>query len=152
MKIILKDNVSNLGAIGETVKVAAGYGRNYLIPRGMAVEATKGNVRQFEAERESWVKKADALKSDADGIAKALSEVELTFERKGGADEEDAGKIFGSVTTMDIEAALKEKGHEVSRKLISLEEPIKRLGEFTVSVKLHPEVTQEIKVTVEKES
>ena len=152
MKIILKDNVANLGAIGETVKVAAGYGRNYLIPRGMAVEATKGNVRQFEAERESWVKKADGLKADADGIARALADVELSFERKSGADEEDAGKIFGSVTTMDIEAALKEKGHEVPRKIISLEEPIKRLGEFTVSVKLHPEVIQEIKVTVEKES
>ena len=152
MKIILTENVTNLGAIGETVKVAAGYGRNYLIPRGMAVEATKGNSRQFEAERESWDKKAAGLKADAEGAAKKLSDVELTFERKGGADEEDAGKIFGSVTTMDIEAALKEKGHEVSRKHLHLDEPIKRLGEFTVAVKLHPEVSQQIKVKVEKES
>ena len=152
MKIILKDNVANLGAIGETVNVAPGYGRNYLIPRNMAVLATKGNIKQFEAERESWEKKAAGLKSGAEGVAKSMADLDLSFERKGGADEEDEGRIFGSVTTMDIEAALKEKGAEVSRKQIHLDEPIKRLGEFTVAVKLHPEVTCQIKVTVEKAS
>ncbi len=147
MKVILKSNVENLGGIGDTVKVASGYARNYLIPKGLAVEATKGNIRQFESEKETWMKKAARLKEDAGKLAEELSALTLSFSRRAGED----GKLFGSVTSMDIAAALKEKGYEVDRKDLLLDEPIKTLGEFTVGVKLHPEVRAELKILVEKE-
>ena len=147
MKIILKDEVPTLGAYGEVIQVADGYARNYLIPKGLGIEATVGNQRQFEAEKEAWLSKAAALKEGAAKIAEAIGKLTLSFTRKAGEDD----KLFGSVTSMDIDAALKEKLVEVDRKKILLAEPIKSLGTFPVAVKLHPEVTAEVKVEVVKE-
>ncbi len=147
MKVILKDSVPNLGDFGDQVTVADGYARNYLIPRGLAVEATKGNINQFEAEKAGYLKKAAALKEKAERLKSELEAVTLNFTRKASEEE----KLFGSVTSMDIEAALKEKGFDIDRKQILLSEPIKSLGVFNVGVKLHPEVVAEVKVWVVKE-
>ncbi len=147
MKIILKEEVSKLGSLGEVVSVADGYARNYLIPKGIAVEATRGNLRQFEAEKEELLKKVAKLKEGAEVRRKELEAVTLAFTRKAG--EED--KLFGSVTSMDIEAALKEQNIEVDKRTILLGEPIKSLGEHIVEIKLHPEVSASVKVNVEKE-
>ncbi len=147
MKIILKQDVPELGTFGEVVKVADGYARNYLIPRSFAVEATVPNMNQFEAERGAWERKALKIKGEAEGVASELEPVSLNFQRKAGEDE----RLFGSVTSMDIEAALKEKGFDIDRKHILLGEPIKKVGVFTVGIKLHRDVTGEIKVWVVKE-
>jgi large subunit ribosomal protein L9 len=147
MKVIIKQSVPSLGTFGDIVKVADGYARNYLIPRGFAVEATRGNLSQFEAERAAWEKKADKIKQEAEEFGKELEAVELSFPRKAGEDD----KLFGSVTSIDVHAALKEKGFEIDKKDILLDEPIKKLGVHTVGIKLHPEVTPNIKVWVVKE-
>ncbi|MBI5559762.1 MAG: 50S ribosomal protein L9 [Deltaproteobacteria bacterium] len=147
MKVILKDDIENLGGIGDTVKVAEGYARNYLFPRNLAVEATEGNLRQAGAEKDARGKKVARLKEDAEKLKGGLSTVELNFQRKAGEDE----KLFGSVTSMDIEAALKEKGYAIDKKNILLGEPIKALGILMVPVRLYPGVKAEIKVNVTKE-
>jgi large subunit ribosomal protein L9 len=144
MKIILRDNLDNLGILGEVVTVAPGYARNYLIPRGLAVVATKGNLNQFEAEKETWLKKAAKLKADKETIKTALEGVELSFTRKSG----EEGKLFGSVTSMDIEAALKDKGFDILRRHIIIGEQLKSVGNFTVNIKLHHEVSAEIKIEI----
>jgi large subunit ribosomal protein L9 len=147
MKVILRQDVPSVGSFGDTVKVADGYARNYLMPRGFAVEATSSNLRQFEAERVAWEKKAQKVKEQAEGFGKELEAVALNFPRKAGSDE----KLFGSVTSIDIVAALKEQGFEIDKKNIILDEPIKKLGVYTVGIKLHPKVTTYIKVWVVKE-
>jgi large subunit ribosomal protein L9 len=148
MRIILKENVPSLGSFGDIVKVADGYARNYLIPRSIAIEATKSNLAQFEAERVSWDKKAQNIKEQAEKLTQELEPLELNFPRKAGDEE----KIFGSVTSIDIEQELKKKGfNQVDKKDILLDEPIKKLGVYTVGIKLHPEVTANIKVWVVKE-
>jgi large subunit ribosomal protein L9 len=147
MKVILRQDVPSVGSFGDIVKVADGYARNYLMPRGFAVEATGRNLRQFEAERVAWEKKAQKVKEQAEGLGKELEPVTLNFPRKAASDE----KLFGSVTSIDIAAALKEQGFEIDKKNITLDEPIKKLGVYTVGVKLHPEVTTDIKVWVVKE-
>jgi large subunit ribosomal protein L9 len=147
MEILLRDDVENLGARGEVVKVRAGYGRNYLLPRGLAVQATPSNVKQIEMQRRALLKKAAADKSSAEGQASLLNNVTLTFDRKVG----EHGILFGSVTSMDIAEALGQQGYEVDRKRITLAEPIKETGEFEVPVKLHREVTATLKVVVRKE-
>lgn len=147
MRVILKDDIESLGGVGDVVKVAAGYARNYLFPMGLAAEATAGNLKHFEGVKEAVRKKTASAREDAEKLASELSTVELSFERKAGED----GRLFGSVTSMDIAAALKERGHSVDKKNILLEEPIKALGTFTVPVRLHPEVKAEFKVSVAKE-
>jgi large subunit ribosomal protein L9 len=147
MKVILKQDVPSLGTFGDVVKVADGYARNYLMPRGFAIEATNGNLRQLEAERVAWEKKAQTVKEEAERLAQEMEPLTLNFSRKAG--EED--KLFGSVTSIDIEAELKDKGFETDRKNILLHEPIKKLGIYTVGIRLHPEVTTNIKVWVVKE-
>ncbi|MBI5598151.1 MAG: 50S ribosomal protein L9 [Deltaproteobacteria bacterium] len=147
MKVILKDDMENLGGFGDTVKVADGYARNYLIPRGLAVRATTGNLRSLEAQKEARQSKMSKLKEDADRLKCAIETVSLSFSRKAGED----GRLFGSVTSMDIEGALREKGYNVDKKVILLDESIKALGDFTVTVKLHPEVKAGIKVSVAAE-
>jgi large subunit ribosomal protein L9 len=147
MKVILKQDVPSLGTFGDVVKVADGYARNYLMPRGFAIEATNGNLRQLEAERVAWEKKAQTIKEEAERLAEEMEPLTLNFSRKAG--EED--KLFGSVTSIDIEAELKDKGFETDRKNILLHEPIKKLGIYTVGIRLHPEVTTNIKVWVVKE-
>lgn len=147
MKVILRKEVDNLGSFGEQVKVAEGYARNYLIPQGLAVPATEGNLRQFEAEREAYQKKEDARLDKAQKLKADLEAASLSFTRKTGEDE----RLFGSVTAHDIEEALKAKGFKTERKDIKLEEPIKTIGQFTVAVKLHPRVAASVTVNVVKE-
>ena len=145
--VLLREDVDNLGARGEIVKVRAGYARNYLLPRKLAVEATPGNVKQIEAERAALLKKEARERGSAEGQAALMKDLALNFERKVG----EHGILYGSVTTMDIAEALKEKGFEVDRRRINLREAIKGTGEFSVSVRLHREVTVEIPVTVTPE-
>jgi len=135
MEVILKKNIDDLGSFGETLKVAPGYARNYLIPKGLAVAATPGNIRQFHAEKDAYLKKEEQRREDAEKLASAVNGVELSFARKT-ADEEE--KIFGSVTSADIEKGLKAKGFSaIDRKHIFIPEPIKTLGTHDVEVRLH---------------
>ena len=145
--VLLREDVDNLGARGEIVKVKAGYARNYLLPRKLAVEATAGNVKQIEAERTALMKKEARERSTAEGQASLMKSLALNFERKVG----EHGILYGSVTTMDIAEAFKEKGFEVDRRRISLREPIKEAGEFSVAVRLHRDVTVEVPVNVTPE-
>lgn len=147
MKLILKNDVENLGRFGEIVKVAPGYGRNYLIPKGFAVLATDGNVRQLEAERSAYLKKAAARIASFNEVKAKLEAVSLSFKRKAGED----GKLFGSVTSHDIEGAFKALGYEVAKRDIVLSEPVKTMGEFTFSVKLHHDVVASVKGVVTAE-
>jgi large subunit ribosomal protein L9 len=142
--VLLREDIEHLGARGEIVRVKAGYARNYLLPRRLAVEATKGNVRQIEQERAALLKKEATEKATATAQAEQISRVKLSFDRKAG----DQGVLYGSVTTMDIADALKEKGYEIDRRRLNLKEPIKSTGEFTVALRLHREVTVEIPVSV----
>ncbi|MFZ3072338.1 MAG: 50S ribosomal protein L9 [Thermodesulfobacteriota bacterium] len=150
MKVVLRDDVENLGTFGAVVQVADGFARNYLIPRGFALLATGGNIAQLGAEREAWQKKIMKSKEDAEKVAASLQGVALEFRRRAG-EEEGSEKLFGSVTSMDIEKALKEKGFAIEKKNIHLREPLRHVGEFLVGVKLHPEVRVEVKVSVVKE-
>jgi large subunit ribosomal protein L9 len=148
MEILLREDVDNLGARGEVVKVRAGYGRNYLLPRGLAVHATPANVKQIEMQRRALLKKATEEKAVADQQAELLKELTLEFARKVG----DHGILYGSVTSMDIAEAFAAKGYEIERKRISLKDPIKETGEYEVPVKLHREVTVDVKVVVKDEA
>jgi len=147
MKVILKEDIPKLGTMGETVQVAPGYGRNYLIPQGKAVLATSKNFKELEHQRQLILRKAELIRKDAESFAEKFRGLTLTLARKVG--EED--KIYGSVSVSDISQALKEAGVEIERKLIKLDEPIKSLGEFQVPVKVHADVTAEITVQVVKE-
>jgi large subunit ribosomal protein L9 len=147
MEVILREHVDNLGRRGDVVKVADGYARNYLLPRKLALTVTEGNRKQIERER----KVADAREAEerqtAEAFASRLAQIELSIARRVGETE----ALYGSVTSADIAEALAAKGLEVERRRIVLEEPIKQLGEFTVPVKLHREVTGQVKLTVVKE-
>ena len=143
-QVLLREDIDNLGARGETVRVKAGYARNYLLPRKLAVEATANNVRQIQGERAALVKREAKERSTADAQAEQLRSLTLKFERKVG----EAGVLYGSVTSMDIAHALKEQGYEIDRRRIALHEPIKRFGNYAVPVRLHREVTVELPVSV----
>ena len=147
MKLILREDVENLGKIGEIVEVAGGYGRNYLLPRGQAVKASTKNVKEQEHQKKLIQARMDRQKKDAQEMAGSLDSVSCTISRKTGEDE----KLYGSVTSRDIEEALREEGVSIDRKRILLEEPLKKLGVYTVPVKLHADVTGNIKVWVVKE-
>ncbi len=142
--VLLREDIDDLGARGEIVKVKAGYARNYLLPRKLAVEATASNVKQIEQERAALLKKAAAERSTAEAQADQMRKLSLGFERKVG----EHGMLYGSVTSMDIAEALKEKGYEIDRRRIALREPIKETGDFTVNLRLHHDVTVEIPVIV----
>lgn len=144
MKIILKESIYNLGELGDIVTVAGGYARNYLIPRGMAMEATKGNLNQFEAEKEALMKKLAHLKSEAEKVAAKLGEVTLEYTRKSSAEQ----KLFGSVTSQELADGLKEKDFDIEKRAILLPSPIKTVGETKVKVKLDQGVLAEITVNV----
>ncbi len=146
-KILLREDIENLGGRGEVVKVKAGYARNYLLPKGIATLATKGNVKQIDRERESLLKKAATEKSTAEAQAEQMRNISLQFERKAG----EGGTLFGSVTSMDVAEALQAKGYEIDRRKIVLKDTIKETGNYTVNVKLHREVTLEIPLTVSAE-
>ena len=142
--VLLREDIDALGARGEIVKVKAGYARNYLLPRKLAVEATASNVRQIEQERAALLKREASERSSAESQADQMRALRLNFERKVG----EHGMLYGSVTSMDIAEALKEKGYEIDRRRILLREPIKETGDFTINVRLHREVTLELPVTV----
>jgi large subunit ribosomal protein L9 len=145
MKIILKEDVKNLGTMGSLVNVADGYARNYLIPRNLAVEADIKNIKQFEHEKKIILEKAKKVKKSAEELANKLSSITLTIEATAG----DDGKLFGSVTTMDVASALSSQGIEIDRRKITIpDEPIKRLGTYTVHIKLYPEVTASVNLEV----
>lgn len=146
-KVLLREDVDDLGARGEIVRVRAGYARNYLLPRNLAVQATTGNVKGIEQERAALLKKEAKERATAEGQSQQMSSLELEFRRKAG----EQGALYGSVTSMDIAEALKERGHEIDRHRIHLREPLKRLGEYTVPVRLHREVTIDLKVRVAPE-
>ena len=147
MEVILRANVDQLGKVGEVVKVASGYARNYLIPKDLAYPASAGNLKRIESEKKHANLLAKQEKEAAEKVAASLAEVSLTFQVKVG--EED--KLYGSVTSSDIATEAARQGHDIDKRKIQLEEPIKTLGVFSVPVKLHPEVTAEIKVWVVKE-
>lgn len=144
MEVILKEDVNKLGHRGDVVKVADGYGRNYLLPEKLAIEANVANKAVIEQMKASAVRKSVKEKAGAEQLATQLSEVELVFERKVGENEH----LFGSVTSGDIAHALEAKGYTIDRRKIALDEPLKSLGEYHVPVKLHREVTSHVKVTV----
>ena len=146
-KVLLREDIDTLGGRGEIVKVRAGYARNYLLPQGMASLATKGNLKQIENERTALLKKAAVERSTAEAQADQMGDISLTFARKVG----ETGHLFGSVTSMDIVEALKEKGYEIDRRRVTLKDVIKETGEFTVPVKLHREVTIDVPVKVTDE-
>lgn len=144
MKLILREDVYNLGKGGELVEVKPGYGRNYLIPRGLAVLANPRNIREVEHQKAVAAAKAAKLKASAEAVAKRLSETPVTFQRKVGEQE----KLYGSVTAMDVAEALAARGVQIDRRTIDLSEPIKSLGDFEVGVKLHSDVVGKVKVKV----
>ncbi|NKB81776.1 MAG: 50S ribosomal protein L9 [Nitrospirales bacterium] len=146
MKVILQKNVDNLGYVGDILDVANGYGRNYLLPRGMALEANSRNVKALDHIKRQTAQKAQTEKSGWEDLASKLSKVALTFPVKTGKED----KLFGSVTTKDLEEGLAEQGFEVDRKKIHLAHPIKELGNLTVSIKLYRDVTATISVNVVK--
>lgn len=147
MELLLREDVEHLGARGEIVKVRPGYGRNYLLPRGLAVQANAANVKAIQKQREALLKKTAADKAAAEAQAGMLQSLSLEFARKVG----EHGVLYGSVTSMDIAEAIAAKGFEIDRKKINLADPIKEIGEFEIPVKLHREVTANVKVVVAKD-
>ena len=148
MEVILKEDVLKLGHRGDVIKVADGYGRNYLLPGKLAIEATLANKAVIEQMKASAIRKSAKEKTQSEELAKQMSEVELTFERKTGENDH----LFGSVTSGDIAQQLEAKGYTIDRRKIALEEPLKQLGEFHVPVKLHREVTAHVKVTIKSDA
>jgi large subunit ribosomal protein L9 len=148
MKLILREDVENLGKGGELVDVKPGFGRNYLLPRGLAVLANQKNVREMEHQKSVAGAKAAKLKASAQAVAKRLSETPVVLRRKVG--EQD--KLYGSVTALDVAEALAARGLQLDRRDIDLKEPLKTLGDFEVPVKLHSEVVGKAKVKIEAEA
>src|SRR5215831_11068619 len=144
MEVILREHVDNLGRRGEIVKVADGYARNYLLPRKLALLVTDGNKKVIERERVKFEAKELEEKKVAEAIAERMSNVELEISRKVGETE----ALYGSVTTSDIADSLKAKGLDIDRRKIVLQEPIKKLGDFDIAIKLHRDVTTHIKLRV----
>jgi len=144
VQVILSEEVTNLGRPGDVVKVRAGYARNYLLPRKLAVEANPKNLREFEHAKGVAMLKREALKQKATGLKARIEALTLAINARAG----EEGKRVGSVTNIDIERALRDKGVEVDRRRIALAEPIKQLGDFTVTVKLESEVEAHLKVNV----
>ncbi len=148
MEVILKEDVPKLGLRGDVVKVADGYGRNYLIAKKMAIEATAANKAVVEQMRAAAVRRAAREKGDAEALAKQFEGVVLTFTRRSGEHEQ----LFGSVTASDVADALHAKGFEIERRRVYLDHPLKTLGEHNVMLHLHREVNVPIKVVIEKEA
>lgn len=144
MKVILTRDVANLGHLGDLVNVRPGYGRNFLIPQGLAVMATEGNVRQIEHQKRIISQTAAKLRATSEGIAAAIAGVSLTLTAQAGAE----GKLFGSITNRDLEEALAKKGIEIDRKQIVIADAIKAVGDHTATIKLGHDVEATLKFTV----
>ena len=147
MEVLLSEDVDNLGHRGQIVRVRAGYGRNYLLPQGLAIEASTGNKRMIDEQKRILAKRENREKASAEQQGGKLNGVELAYDRRVG----EHGILYGSVTAMDIAESLKRLGYEVERRRIRLREPIKAVGEYEVVIKLHRDVTPAIKVVVRKE-
>jgi large subunit ribosomal protein L9 len=147
MKVILKADIERLGKVGEVVTVAPGYARNFLLPRALASEATANNLAGIEIEKKRYAKTQARARQEAEALAARLAELSLTIRQAAG----ESDRLFGTVTTMDIAAALEKEGITIDKRQISVEEPIKTLGIYTVPVKLAPEVTAALKVWVVRE-
>lgn len=147
MQVILLEDIPSLGKVGDKVKVSDGYGRNYLIPQKKAILATEKSLKAIEHQKRQVQQQLDKTKKDAEKEAQQIGQLSCTFAKPVG----ESGKLFGSVTSMEIESFLKENGIEVDRKKILLEEPIKSVGMYNVPIKLNPEVTAHLKVWVVQE-
>jgi large subunit ribosomal protein L9 len=147
MEVILREDVSNLGHRGDVVKVADGYGRNYLLPRNLAMEATAANKAVIEQMKAAAVRRSAKEKAEAEQLVTQLNAVALVFERRVG----EGDHLFGSVTSSDIAQGLAAKGFNIDRRKVHLDEPLKSTGEFHIPVKLHREVTAHVSVTVKGE-
>jgi len=148
MEVILREDIDKLGSRGQLVKVAAGYARNFLLPKRLAVPATESNKKIIEQERQGHLRREAKLVADATDLAKMMSDLSVTISQKAG----ESDQLFGSVTSKDIAEALEKQGYTIERRKIALEEPIKTLGDFKVPLRLHHEVTTEITVHVVKEA
>ncbi len=144
MQVILREDIDKLGKIGDHVKVADGYARNYLVPMKKAIEATPKNLRAMEHAKKMVSDRVRKLKKEAAADADRITALSITIKAKAG----EEGKLFGSVTSMDIAEAVHAQGVELDKRKIALEEPIKRLGDYTVPVKLHTDVVADLKVSV----
>jgi len=147
MKLLLKEDVENVGSVGDEVEVKDGFGRNFLIPSGKAILATPRNLKAFNHQKSVVQAKYRKFKNAAEEVASKISAISCEFVKKVG----DTGKLFGSVTSQDIADAVSKQGVDIDKRKIQLKEPIKALGDFTASYKVHPEVTAEIKIKVVKE-
>jgi large subunit ribosomal protein L9 len=147
MKVILKEDVKKLGNMGQIVTVADGFARNYLVPKGLAVEASSKNMKSLEHAHKVIQEKAKKVKESVQEFADRLSKITLIMKAKAG----EEGKLFGSVTSMDIAEQLKNEGIEIDKKKISLEEPIKRLGTYSVGIHLHSDIDTKINLQVVEE-
>jgi len=148
MEVILKEDVVKLGSRGDVVKVAEGYGRNFLLPRKLAIEATTGNKKVIEQMKAAAVRRSAKEKAQAEELSKQFDGLSVSFLRRSGEHDQ----LFGSVTSGDISDALQHKGFNLDRRKIQIHEPLKTLGEFTIPVKLHKDVTAHLKVVIEKEA
>ena len=146
MKLILREDVGNLGDMGTIVDVKNGYGRNYLLPRNLAVEANPKNIKEFEHQKKIILSKAKKIKQSAEDLAEQISKISIIIEAKAG--EED--KLFGSVTSKDIVEAIALQGVKIDKRKVLLEEPIKRIGTYEVAVKVHQDVNASVNVEVKK--
>jgi large subunit ribosomal protein L9 len=144
MDVILREDVKSLGQAGELVRVKPGYARNYLLPHGLAYEATEGNKKRIAAETKARATRGAAERTEAERVAAELGAVSLTLGGKAG----EEGKLFGSITAQDISEALAKQGHEVDKRRIELEHPIKTLGTHTVGIRLPHEVRAEVRLVV----
>ena len=147
MEIILREDVDKLGARGQVVKVAAGYARNFLLPKRMAVAATEANKKIVEQERQAHLRRDAKLVTEAQDLAKMMAAVSVTIHQKAGENDQ----LFGSVTANDVAVALEKLGYAIDRKKVHLEEPIKTLGDFQAAVRLHKDVSIDVPVHVVKE-
>jgi large subunit ribosomal protein L9 len=147
MEVILREEIEKLGRRGDVVKVAAGYARNYLLPKRLAVAANESNKKIVEQEKQAYLKRESKEIGDATDLAKIMGSVEVTIAQKAGENDQ----LFGSVTAQDIVAALERAGYTIDRKKVNLAEPIKALGDYKVTVRLHREVSVELPVHVIKE-
>ena len=147
MEVILREDIVNLGSRGSVVKVSPGYARNFLLPKKMAVAATESNKKIVEQERQSHLKREAKESAEATDLAKLMAAVEVTIAHKAGENDQ----LFGSVTASDIAAALEKQGYTIDRRKVNLEEPIKKLGDYKATVRLHKDVSVDIPVHVTKE-
>ena len=148
MEVILKEDVAKLGSRGDVVKVAEGYGRNFLLPKKLAIEATAANKSVIEQMKAAAVRRLAREKGDAEAVAQQLAGVELSFTRKSGEHDQ----LFGSVTSADIAHELEAKGHHIDRRKIQLNEPLKAIGNFNVPIRLHRDVVVPVKVSIHKDA